>query len=100
MAILTARIRETHSCLPVIGVDYFVVLLSDLPKETGRQHQLIQNTAVSSNENQDLFTSSYLYKMDFKVLLLVYKLLSNLRTKYMSDLLEIFKEQSGEAAFS
>lgn len=69
--------KGTHSCQRVIRADYFVGLLSDLAEKIGREHQLILSTAVSSNENRDIFIfalpSTYLHREDFQVLPLDYK---------------------------
>lgn len=69
--------KASHSCQRVIRADYFVGLSSDLEEKIGREHQLFVNTAVSSNENPDIFISalpsSYSHTEDFQVLLLDYK---------------------------
>ncbi len=64
-----------------------------LPKKTIRQLQLIQNTAarILSISHQSSHWLPVTFRIDFKVLLLVYKSLNGLGPTYIADMLTEYK---------
>ncbi len=88
--------------MPLSPAGWIIVMVSSLPKKTIRQLQLIQNTAariLTRTRKSDHITPvlrslhwlPVTFRIDFKVLLLVYKSLNGLGPKYIADMLTEYK---------